>query len=288
MNQEDLNSWEEFKEHLEIIQKETQKLKANPHKVGMVSEPLYRGQPNHKWHLESTLERKYKNMTLFQYFGILERIKPIVERISNISWPTFSDIGGFQLESVYHFVNMLPNNSLGYITLLRQHGFPSPLLDWTSCPNIASYFAFERIDVNTERVAIYFFREQTGLSTNLKNALNPTMNSIGHNIDQTSQRHYKQKTQYTICLKKLDIRDNLGHYIISNMEEDINNPGYDLNDDFSEADPEGGNVVRKYTIPTTESKKVLRELESKGICRASLFEGTLDNMLIDLWNKYGM
>jgi hypothetical protein len=43
MEQKDLNSWEEFKERLEKIQEETQQLNANPHKVGMVTEPLYRG-----------------------------------------------------------------------------------------------------------------------------------------------------------------------------------------------------------------------------------------------------
>jgi hypothetical protein len=288
MRQEDLNSWEEFKECLEKMQKETQQLNAKPHKVGMITEPLYRGQSNHKWHLESTLERKRRNITMYEYFAMLTNIKSKVEEISGISWPTFSNINNYQLQSVYQFTTDLPKDTLGYMTFLRQHGFPSPLLDWTSHPYIASYFAFGSIDSNTERVAIYFFRERTGLPTDLKNALKPTMIEVGHNIDDTSPRHYKQKTCYTLCMENPNNGKSLKNYIIANTEEDINNPGFSMSDNYVEDIPEAGNVVRKYTIPVTEKRKVLRELESKGINRESLFESTPDNISIDLWNKLEM
>lgn len=287
MEQKDLNSWEEFKEFLEKIQEETQELNANPHRVGMVTEPLYRGQSNHKWHLESTLERKRKNTTLYEYLTMLEGIKSKVERISKKTWPTFSNINNCQLRSIYHFTIDLPKDTLGYTTFVRQHGFPSPLLDWTSCPYIASYFAFGSIDSNAERVAIYFFREQTGLSRDMKNASKPNTNSLGHNIGNTSPRHSKQKTNYILCMKNPNNGKSLRYYIISNMEEDINNPGISMSDNCIEDIPEAGNVVRKYTIPATEKKKALRELESEGINREALFDSTPDNILIDLWNKFG-
>ncbi|MHC4365197.1 MAG: FRG domain-containing protein [Planctomycetota bacterium] len=288
MQTKDLNSWEEFKECIEEIQEETQSLNANSHKVGKVSGPLYRGQPDYEWHLESTLERKHRNITLYEYFTTLKSIKSKVEEISKKSWPTFSDVNNCQLQSIYHFTIDLPQDTLGYMTFVRQHGFPSPLLDWTSCPYIASYFAFEGIDTNTEKVAIYFFRKQTGLSTDLKNALKPNMDSLGHNIANTSPRHSKQKTHYTLCMKNPNNGKNLNDYIIANIEEDINNPGFSMSDNYIEEISETGNVVRKYALPATEKKKVLRELESKEINRESLFESTPDNILIDLWNKYGM
>lgn len=281
MKQEDLNSWEEFKKYLEKIKKENRELNANSHKVGMVTEPLYRGQSNHKWHLESTLERKRRNMTLYEYFAMLEGVKSKVEQISGISWPTFSNINSYQLLSIYHFTNDLPKDTLGYMTFLRQHGFPSPLLDWTSCPYIASYFAFEGIDTHTERVAIYFFRSRTGLPIDMKSPLRPNMDHVGHDIDNTSPRHFKQKCHYTLCVANPNNGRCLSDYKIANMEEDINNLGFPLSDNCIEDIPEAGNVVRKYTIPVTEKKKVLRELESKEIN----FESTVDNILIDLWNK---
>lgn len=288
MKQKDLKNWEEFKVQLDKIQEETQQLNANPHKVGVVTEPLYRGQSNHKWPLESTLERERKNITLYEYLAMLEGIKSKVEQIYGIGWPTFSNINSCRLQSVYHFTNDLPKDTLGYMSFLRQHGFPSPLLDWTVCPYIASYFAFESTDINTERIAIYFFRRRTGLSADWKSPLKPNMDFIGHDIDNTSSRHFKQKAWYTICMKNPDYGRSLSNYIIANMEEDINNPGFSMSDNYAEDIPETGNVVRKYTIPVTEKKKVLKELESKDINRHSSFEHTPDNILIDLWNKLEM
>ena len=290
MEQKDLNSWEEFKEHLESIKKETQELNKNSRKnahgpTPSVSEPLYRGQSNHKWHLKSTLERKCNDITLYEYLAILEDIKSKVEKISGKTWPDFSNINNCQLQSVYQFTTDLPKDALGYMTFLRQHGFPSPLLDWTDCPYIASYFAFESIDSNAERVAVYFFRGQTGFYPDFKNALKPNAIFIGPDISNTSPRHFKQKTQYTLCTKNPNNGRCLSNYIIANMEEDINNPGFSMSDNYVEDIPEAGNVVRKYTIPVSEKRKVLRELESKGISRESLFESTPDNILIDLWNK---
>lgn len=287
MEQKDLNSWKEFKEFLEKIKEETQELNADPHRGGMVTEPLYRGQSNHKWHLESTLERKRKNTTLYEYLTILEGIKSKVERITEKTWPTFSNINNCQLQSIYHFTIDLPKDTLGYTTFVRQHGFPSPLLDWTSCPYIASYFAFEGIDTHTERVAVYFFRSRTGLPIDMKSPLRPIMDHVGHDIDNTSPRHFKQKCHYTLCVANPNNGKCLSDYKIANMEEDINNLGFSLSDNCVEDIPEAGNVVRKYTIPASEKKKVLRELESKGINRESLFDSTLDNILIDLWNKFG-
>jgi hypothetical protein len=290
MRQEDTNSWEEFKECLGKIQEETQQLKAHPRKVVKVTEPLYRGQSDHKWHLESTLERKRRNTSLYEYLTMLEGIKSKVEQSSGISWPIFPNINNCQLLSIYHFAVEL-KDALGYMYFLRQHGFPSPLLDWTSCPYTASYFAFEDIDINTERVAIYFFRKQTGFINDMKSALKPTMDSLGPDVSDTSSRHFKQKAQYTLCAKNTNIRESrrsLKHYIVANMEEDINNPGFSMSDNCIEDIPEAGNVVRKYTIPVTEKKKVLKELESKEINRESLFESTPDNILIDLWNKLEM
>lgn len=289
--EKDLNSWEEFKERVEEIQEETQRLKANPNKVGAVSEPLYRGQSNHEWHLESTLERKHRQMTLGKYFAILEKIKSKVEKNSGKSWPNFAGVNDRKLRSIYHITIDLPIDATAYMTFLRHHGFPSPFLDWTACPYVASYFAFEGIDTNTKRIAIYFFRKDTGLPTDCKKMSEPTVDQIGHNIENTSGRHRKQKTHYTICLENPTAGESLQDYIIANIEEDINNVGFPITGEDYEGDnsiPEAGNVVRKYTIPATEKNKVLKELEAQKINRESLFESTQDNILIDLWYKYGM
>ena len=122
----------------------------------------------------------------------------------------------------------------------------------------------------------------------MKSPLRPNMDLIGHDIDNTSPRHFKQKCHYTLCAKNPNNGRCLSNYVIANMEEDINNPGFSMRDNSIEDIPEAGNIVRKYTIPVTEKKKVLKELETKEINRESLFESTTDNILIDLWNKHEM
>lgn len=41
------------------------------------------------------------------------------------------------------------SSSYGFMTRLRHHGFPSPLLDWPQSPYIAAFFAFNKKKIVT-------------------------------------------------------------------------------------------------------------------------------------------
>ena len=103
---------------------------------------LFRGQPNGP--LKSTLER-----TTSEEFSLSSYILRARQRANELEsytdtnwglsdWPKLHDeIKDSQPEyGIY-----MPPKLASYLIYLRQLGYPSPLLDWTTSPYIAAYFA---------------------------------------------------------------------------------------------------------------------------------------------------
>ena len=175
---------------------------------------------------------------------------------------------------------------ISFMIYLRHHGFPSPLLDWTYDPYVAAFFAFRNLDRDVTNVAIYTFREYTEYAGGGHDTVDPQIIGIGHDIPGTSDKHKKQKAQYTICTKLLCQGNHiLSNYIFTNHEHDINQPGFYLDENGRDVDVDyARNVVTKYIIPISERKRVLEILQEKQINKCNL-EATLDNLLEDLWDQ---
>jgi len=226
-------------------------------------------------------------MTLNKYLTIMERIQPRIERIAGKKWPGLrKEISGLRrngLGSIWLFPVKSADTEtiLSFMVYLRQHGFPSPLLDWTADPYKAAFFAFSGVEAETQKVAIYVFRERVGLGTGCKEECEARTMALGPDIENTSERHLKQEAQYTSCVKKSKPGPSLDCYILTDHEQVINEV---------DADEAGNplivaNVVTKYTIPASERRKALATLAQRNIGKRTLFEGTPDDLLEDLWNE---
>jgi hypothetical protein len=102
---------------------------------------LFRGQADSRWRLRTTLDR-YR-----EFSDDLVRARHYDEIL----------LPAFRREAICMFPSpsALPQG-LGFELLARHHRLPSPFLDWTESPYIASFFAFDDVTKGTgPKVAIW-------------------------------------------------------------------------------------------------------------------------------------
>lgn len=242
---------------------------------------LFRGHNNSEWKLEATLDRilnrgnqepnLYHHATLEGYYNLMINILPRVEEETGRTWsnmPAFSEyrnrLSKCQISGLF---NELPGYE--FMAYLRHHGFPSPLLDWTSSPFIAAFFAFGE-DTDAQQVSIHAYRERTPCLATKELSLAARIVNLDNNA-RMHKRHFLQQSHYTISVE--NIMD--GSVVYVSHEEAMKRS-------------EGLRVtVRKYCIPSGERDKVLNTLRRYNLNSFSLF-GTVESLMETLWSDFGL
>jgi hypothetical protein len=239
-----VKTWEEFEDQLKV------------HNMSIGAGFLFRGQSNSCRSLDTTLERcGQAQMRFLDYYRLISVIRPQIETFTGIRWddvPPYQEVekdATDYLSFDRRLCRGLP--AYRYMTYLRHHGFPSPLLDWTRTPYVAAYFAFR--NVAKETVAIYVYSE---MPEQIKSGSNnePDIHVWGPYV-QTHRRHFIQQSAYTTCLA---YNDSGWRFSSHEGVFALNNPRQD--------------VLWKFTIPSTERLKVLKLLDAYNLNAFSLFE----------------
>lgn len=274
MIQAELNSWEEFQGKLEFpsdVEKVEEALS-----TGRPSEVYFRGQTSAEWELNTTLHRVETEIGYdFSFSLYLQKAISTcgaVDSYTGSDWDLdngdISDLqngdilgnllGGRASKSSYKTSKKV----LEYLIFLRHCGFPSPLLDWSESPYVAAFFAFAGTTGN-KRVAIYRYQEMQRGIKHVEDDNQPKIHTIPYDF-ATHKRHYLQQTRYTLCVKNYGETQGFGKYeeaISASEQLNCYDSGHHQQDSLI-----------KYTIPSSERNKVLRQLDRMNITHVSLFD----------------
>ena len=255
MNDINLHTWEDFEKNL-------QQLEADRLQQKCQAKFLYRGQGNRRFNLSTTLERDgQEGVSLKKYHHLISVVKPQIESFTGTDWNILSYPNGIDRwieENDTLFPNAFNCSSefmatYSYMAYLRHYGFPSPLLDWSSSPYIAAYFAFRHPSRCKSDVAIYVYLESASeFGLRIGSPSEPHIHRFGPYV-RTDRRHFIQQSHYTICI----LHDDEWRYAAHEGT-------------FSRRDP-NQDVLWKFSIPYSERLKVLKLLDTYNINALSLF-----------------
>jgi hypothetical protein len=246
-----LKNWEDFDEKLRALRSST----ARP------GDLLFRGHADASWPLRTTLERRGKfSPCVGTYYRVIHMIKPQIESFTETRWgvPDYEELMKFLESSDFRrrlsSRGELPGHS--YMVYLRHHGFPSPLLDWSSSPYVAAYFAFS--SPSPKNRAIYAYRE-TGKAGKTTSSRQPEIYSVGRHT-RGHKRQLLQQSKYTLCLKS--------HQDLGKGENELHFAQHE--EVFARGEPDQ-DVITKFILPSTERVKILKLLDEFNLNAFSLF-----------------
>ena len=247
-----LRSWSAFKKRLQEMYGDVSRLRSEKLPAS-VSEPVFRGQADAAWRLSTTLEREQGENIPFEFYhrSILHPSLRMLKGIMDFELPDLPDLK----LSIRDMDVKFP--LYDHLAMLRHHGFPAPLLDWTLSPYVAAFFAFSPAPApSAKNVAIFSYREHFGAGKGYAGN-KAHIRSFGP-WSPVHARHVRQQSQYTIALREQDSRIVFCPHDEAISERPFNWLRFD--------------EITKFILPIGIREEVLLELRRMNITEYSLFD----------------
>lgn len=259
-------SWESFKKALIAIDEKNSHLRGHGNILKQTDGvPYFRGQADANWRLESTLERLGRNYDVLKYYRLLSTIHNNLITCGILNVPEFN-VPANKISAP------LPESK--FLCFVRHLGFPSPLLDWSRSPFVASFFAFSQCNESaTDKVALYvLFNSKTKQGcSDCEHDMFTTIELMGKNI-QTHKRHFIQQSNYTYAITGKEFGE--AQCFISHAKCLKSDAEFDFNNCR----------IHKYILPASEKNVVLKDLDAMNINAYSLY-GTDEALMETLFNR---
>jgi len=185
---------------ISTLEEYTTEIKKIETKVDNENKILYRGQSDSSWGITSSLERfGIAELACEEYYKIIDKYKPLLNPIVERKLERKTNSSGypFNFDKYEEASWQLPE--MEYLTYLRHHGFPTPLIDWSRSLYVALFFACEDNNLDKDgKVFVYVPPKVKFGGTNV-----PELRHVGRYVE-TDQRHLAQQSEYLFPVKYTD------------------------------------------------------------------------------------
>ncbi len=232
--------------------------------LGLDREILFRGQINHQWEIKSSLERHgIEEIECENYYRTIDSYKPLINPLIDSRYERKSTRSGYPFDFQEYDKGSWELPEMEYLAYLRHHGFPTPLIDFSTSYFIALFFAcedFNQINKKDGKILMYSPPQNTISGNNI-----PILRKIGKYVE-AGKRHFAQQSQYLIPIEY----DSEWKFIA-----------------FKKAIEYGSNKheLKELVISKSIKSELMKELRMMNITRYTMYlnEDSLIKSLADEW-----
>lgn len=234
---------------------------------------LFRGQGDSSWKIESTLERSgIERISFEDYYMYVEAYKRSINSLGYHFKLGQCDETGKKIDfKDYRDISWNRFPDLSFLSFLRHHGFPTPLVDVTKSEYVALFFACENLkygkdlesSANTDAKVFVI----QGDLWSLGGTECPEFHNIGHYIE-ANPRHIAQQSEYLIPTYYEAGENRQWHFI--SFEQSLQYQKQ-LKDASKESFPSEPDDVYEIVIDGDSKSKILSELAQMNINHYTLY-----------------